>query len=46
MKLIILLLLLVLSFGCNKQPQIIHKDQLILEVPKELLETPKELDRL
>lgn len=46
MKYWIILCCLILLCSCSKKPDIIHKEQLMLEVPKELLVEPKELELL
>lgn len=46
MRYYILIGCLLLLFSCTNKPDIIHKEQLILEVPKELLVEPKDLKQL
>jgi hypothetical protein len=46
MKYFLLIMIILFTFSCSQKPILIHKEQLILDVPQELLIEPKELKTL
>jgi len=41
---LMIVMIVVFTVSCTNKPILIHQEQLILDVPKELLEEPKELE--